>query len=379
MDGWKSELSHLSEIVKHFKIEGEIQQITPYGSGHINQTFKILTRDAQSPNYLLQKINTHVFKDPISLQNNITHITAHLQKKTSNLREIYNSFASPTLIFCKNGKSYHKKNHSDPLRQDYWRLYEFIDGSYYYDIPQNLTQVFEAGKLFGTFELHLSDLSPQNISVTIPNFHNLAYRIKNLKIILRDDPFNRKKNVLEEISFIRSNYTKLNKIHQAIADGNIPLRITHNDTKFNNVLFNNKDEAISIVDLDTVMPGRTLFDYGDAIRSLVNTIPEDFADPSQLEVDLESLEAFSRGFLPEINKLLNSEEKSLFHLSPLVMGFMLGIRFLTDYLDGDRYFSTTYPLQNYDRARVQFKLVEKMQNNIKTIQEICKKYVASDK
>ncbi|MHA1612846.1 MAG: phosphotransferase enzyme family protein [Promethearchaeota archaeon] len=372
----------IPEIFDQFAVPERFQEAISYGSGHINKSYKILTKGERkhrdrkhgnrSTNYLLQKINHRVFENPHQLQANIHAITSHLTKK------IVNSLANPnrqtvlSVIPTKSGENLvcwdkHYDNLKDP---GYWRLYEFIDDSRYFDIPQNRKQVHQAGIIFGKFERDVEDFPLASLHETIPKFHNLAHKYTLFQNSLVVNFQNRRKNCLSEIQFVQKHLDAMLSINRAADEGRIPYRVTHNDTKFNNVLFDQNDNAICIVDMDTIMPGLTLFDYGDALRSLTNTAPEDTTNLDEVNLDLTRLEVFSQGFLSQTCSLLNSTEQSLLPQAGATMSFMLGLRFFTDYLNGDNYFAISRPQQNLDRARVQFKMMKNFQESEGLIREI---------
>ena len=362
----------ISEIFNQFAVPERFQGALPYGSGHINKSYKILTQGDRTPNYLLQKINHYVFKNPHLLQENIHAITSHLHKKMENSHGGTTPQAVLSVIPTKSGENlvYRDDNSGDSKNSEYWRLYEFIEGSRYFDIPQTPKQVYQAGVMFGKFQLDVEDFPIANLHHTIPKFHNLSHKYAQFQTSLATNFQNRRENCFPEIQFVQKHLHAMLSINRAAEEGRIPYRVTHNDTKFNNVLFDLCDNAICIVDMDTVMPGLTLFDYGDAIRSLTNTAPEDCPDIEKVALDLGSLEAFSQGFLSKTASLFNSTERTLLSQAGATMSYMLGLRFFTDYLNGDKYFAISCPQHNLDRARVQFQMMRNFQESEGIIREI---------
>ncbi|MHA1671986.1 MAG: phosphotransferase enzyme family protein [Promethearchaeota archaeon] len=377
-------MSHLPpeipEIFNQFAVPERFQDALGYGSGHINKSYKIITQGDGTPNYLLQKINHHVFKNPHHLQANIHAITSHLDQKLKNSPAKTNHQTVLSVIPTKSGDKlvYRDKDSYNLSSPEYWRLYQFIEGSRYFDIPQNRKQVHQAGIMFGGFQRDVEDFPIAHLHDTIPKFHNLTHKYALFQTSLGVNFQNRRKNCLPEIQFVQDNLHAMLSINQAAEKGRIPYRVTHNDTKFNNILFDQHDNAICIVDLDTIMPGLTLFDYGDAIRSLTNTAPEDTTDIEKVTLDLTRLEAFSQGFLSKTSSLLNSTERDLLPQAGATMSYMLGLRFFTDYLNGDNYFAISKPQQNLDRARVQFKMMLNFQEAEGFIREIQQTLFESD-
>jgi thiamine kinase-like enzyme len=239
-----------------------------------------------------------------------------------------------------------------------------------YDVVENETIAYQGGKAFGRFISELADLPANKLSATIPDFHNLETRMDKFHNSLIADLVNRKKDIPEEIRFVNERAEQMLKIPFLLKQGNLPMRITHNDTKFNNILFDENNKAICIVDLDTVMPGSVLFDFGDAIRTGANTVCEDEKDLDKVDVNLNIYQAYTRGFIKETQESLTPEEISNLAFSARFMTYIIGLRFLTDFIDGDPYFRTNYPEHNLVRAKVQFKLLEAMEKNAEAMDKI---------
>ncbi len=366
----------IPEIFNQFAVPERLQGALSYGSGHINKSYKILTRGDRTPNYLLQKINHRVFENPRQLQENIHAITSHLAQKLKNSPAKINHQTVLSVIPTRSGDNlvYRDKDSYNLSSPEFWRLYKFIEGSRYFDIPQNRKQVHQAGIVFGNFQRDVEDFPIDRLHDTIPKFHNLSHKFAQFQASLEVNFQNRRKNCLPEIQFVQKHLNAMLSINRAAEEGRIPYRVTHNDTKFNNVLFDQHDNAICIVDMDTVMPGLTLFDYGDAIRSLTNTAPEDTTNIEDVNLDLTRLEAFSQGFLSKTSSLLNSTERDLLPQAGATLSYMLGLRFFTDYLNGDKYFAISKPQQNLDRARVQFKMMVNFKKSEGFIREIQQPY-----
>jgi hypothetical protein len=239
-----------------------------------------------------------------------------------------------------------------------------------YDVVENTKIAYEGGKAFGIFMSLLADLPADTLTETIPDFHNMEKRLETFYSSLKNDPAGRVKNIPAEIDFIRSRAEQMLSIPALIKSGELAMRITHNDTKFNNILFDETEHAMSIVDLDTVMPGSILFDFGDAIRTGANTAIEDEKDLSKVDINLPIYEAYTQGFVKSTRHTLTEVEIENLAFSARFMTFIIGLRFLTDFVDGDPYFRTLYPEHNLDRAKVQFRLVEQMELNADKMHEI---------
>ena len=237
----------------------------------------------------------------------------------------------------------------------------FIEDSKSYDVVPNEQIALEGGKAYGKFIKILSDFPANDLKETIPQFHDIDFRLRNFENVIDTDIAGRVKETQTEIDFIRQRASQMYQILQLGIAGKIPLRVTHNDTKINNVLFNPEDKAIAVIDLDTVMPGYVHYDFGDAIRTFTNTANEDEADLSKVSINMAYFKAFARGFLSETREILSPDEKNHLAFSALLMTYIIGLRFLTDYLNGDTYFKTAYPEHNLVRARNQFKLLENME------------------
>ena len=332
--------------------------INTYGNGHINDTY--ITK--AHPRYVIQRINHKVFTDPVGVMDNFAAVTDFLQKKIAAeggdpTRETLN------LVLTKGGK-----NHVE-VDGNYFRAYRLVDQSYCYDLPETADLFCEAGKTFGHFQKLLQDFPADTLKETIPNFHNPPDRYRKLRIAIENDVMGRRRDVEDEIAFVEARVNKLSAITDAIREGTVPLRVTHNDTKINNVLFDEKSgKGLCVIDLDTVMPGSLLYDFGDAIRAGATTGAEDEKNLSKVTFRLDFYRAFREGFLSELGDCMTEKEVELLPLSAELITLECGMRFLTDHLEGDTYFRIRRPGQNLDRARTQFKLVadmEKMEDEMR--------------
>lgn len=357
-----SNITPIDEIMKAFRIE---LNISPYGDGHINDTY---VADS-TPRYILQRINTSVFKNPDELMENIVSVTEHLRKKIIAAggnadRETL------TVIRTKDNKPYFASENGSC-----YRVYKFITDTVSLNLPENPEQFENSAKAFGKFQNMLDDFDASKLHETIPNFHHTPKRIEALKTALANDAAGRKAEVQE----IYDEYMKFEEIcctiQNGLDSGDIPLRVTHNDTKLNNVLFDkDSGEGICVIDLDTVMPGSLLFDYGDSLRFGASTAVEDEADLDKVNFDLEYFESYTKGFLSELGSKITKSEIELLPLSALILTFECGIRFLTDYLDGDTYFKIHYDNQNFVRAKNQLKLCQDIFSKLDKMTDIVKKY-----
>jgi len=350
-------------IVSHFSIEGEYLGFEKDITGHINDSYIIRTTAAGHPGYFLQWINNYIFRDIEGLMNNISAVTSHLAAKLSENDAL--AFKVLEIIPCTDGKKYYRD-----AEGQYWRLYTYFSGTHVYDVVENTQIAYEGGKAFGKFMSLLADLPAARLTETIPDFHNIEKRLGNFYHSLATDPANRVKDISAEINFVKQRAEQMLSIPSLIKAGRLPLRITHNDTKFNNILFDSHNQAVCIVDLDTVMPGSILFDFGDAIRTGANTAIEDEKDLTKVDINLPIYEAYTHGFIKSTRHTLTEVEMNNLAFSARFMTFIIGLRFLTDFVDGDPYFRTLYPEHNLDRAKVQFRLIEAMERNAERMHSI---------
>jgi Ser/Thr protein kinase RdoA (MazF antagonist) len=270
-----------------------------------------------------------------------------------------------TLVPAKNNQMYFKDTEGN-----FWRIFYFIERSIRYDLVRTQQQANEGGRAFGQFQRWLSDFNPGILKETIPYFHNIEKRYNKFINVIAADPTGRVKEVESEIEFVMERINTMETILRNGEAGKIPLRITHNDTKFNNVLFDEKDKAICVIDLDTVMPGYLAYDFGDSIRTIVNTAAEDEKELQKIDVNLQFFKAFTSGFLKETTGLLSKEEIELLPMGALLLPYIMGLRFLTDYVEGDVYYKIHSPGHNLQRARAQFQLLRKLEAIYPALEEI---------
>lgn len=339
---------NIYDLLAKFDLKTEVKgvKVSPYGGGHINSTFLV----ESDPKYILQKINTHVFPHPVELMNNIELVTEHLAKKLSEAGEDV-SKGTYSVVKAKDGKNFVE------TEDGFYRVITFID-AVSHDNASDPMELYRAARTYGKFQKMLSDFSAEQLFEVIPLFHHTPNRMKNLEKAIAENKSGRLDRVKADVEFALSMKDRVSEIVDGIADGSVPLRVTHNDTKLNNFLFDKENgECVCLVDLDTVMPGSLLYDYGDALRVGASSAAEDETDLSKVNFCIEPFEQFTRGLLEALGSDMTERERALLPYSQLLMTFEVGIRFLTDYLDGDVYFKTAYPEHNIDRARNQFKLV----------------------
>lgn len=353
------------QILDQFEIKGDPVKIEPYGTGHINDTYRVINSNTKYPDYLLQKINNQIFKDIPGLMDNIKRVTEHLRNKLAGIPGSEPEREALSLIPTKPGSwFYHETNNG------YWRLYHFIKNHRAYDIVENSAQAFEGGRMFGKFMALLSDIPGGALNETIPGFHDINKRLETFYQTLESDPKKRANKTKPEIDFVGSRRTEMGRILRLGQDGKIPERITHNDTKFNNVLLDQNDKGLCVIDLDTVMTGYVHYDFGDAIRTSANSAAEDEKDLSKVKMDINLFEGYAKGFLKETKNELSGTEVDNLAFSAKLMPFIIGLRFLTDYIDGDNYFKTNYPDHNLVRARTQFRLIESAEEQFSRMEDI---------
>lgn len=360
-----------NEVVSNLSFEGGFIEAKPYGFGHINDTFAAYFRkpDGKMHRYILQRINHYVFKNPEKLMENIEGITRYLRAK------IIESGGNPeretlNLIPSREGKSYYKSSAGD-----YWRGYIFIENAQTYQVVENPGHFYNAGKAFGKFQSLLSGYPAEKLHETIPDFHNTKKRFEAFIEAVERDVANRAAEAEREIEFVEKRAGEAPILVNLLEEKKLPLRVTHNDTKFNNVMIDDRTgEGICVIDLDTVMPGLSLYDFGDSIRSGANPAAEDERDLSRVWMELELFEHFTRGFLEYARDFLTRIELEYLPFSAKIMTFECGIRFLTDYLNGDTYYKIHHRGHNLDRARTQFKMVEDMESKFDRMMHIVAKY-----
>jgi len=371
MERAKHSVEQLREVFGAFLVRGDFLEAVAYGSGHINDTYRVTVSLAGAPvHYLLQRINHAIFKQPDLVMANILRVTEHLRAKAAGLADA--TRRTLTVVPGRDGQ---------PVVRDadgnWWRLYVFIEGARTFDLIESEGQAFEAARAFARFQNQLADLPSPRLHETIPAFHNTLKRLEALDAAAAADACGRRAEVVAELAFVEERRVQCGRLlarHQA---GEIPERITHNDTKINNVMLDDTSgEGICVIDLDTVMPGLALYDFGDMVRSATAAAREDERDLSKVGSRIGMFEALARGYLAGADFLLPAELEELVFAGRLIT-LTIGIRFLTDYLSGDVYFRTHRSGQNLDRCRVQFQMVRSMEAQSaqmeRIVREVCRK------
>ncbi len=354
---------NLKEIIGKFDVT---DGATPYGKGHINDTY---LSNANDPRFILQRINNNVFKRPQDVMENIVRVTAHLKKK------IEEEGGDPKRETLNVIRTYDGEPFYVTPKGDYFRMYEFIEGAQTYEIVEEPVHFYNAAKAFAKFQQRLADFPAELLHETIPSFHDTTVRFQQLKDAIAHDRAGRLKDVQAEVEFALAREQDTKVIVDAIAEGTVPLRVTHNDTKYNNIMIDDETGlGICVIDLDTVMPGSLLYDYGDSLRFGTNPADEDEKDLSKVYCDLNLFEQFTKGYMEELKDVMTPREKELMPFAAKLMTYECGIRFLADYLNGDTYFKVKRPEHNLDRCRTQFKLVKDMEEKEELMKEIVKKY-----
>lgn len=348
-----------------FKLSGNIQSSIPFGSGHINDTFKITTDSSDANLYLLQRINHHIFSDIEALMGNIETVCQHLKTKIAHLGESEVLKRTMTIVKTKNDKTYYQDEQGA-----FWRVFYLIPDTRSYDILETPEQAFSGGMAFGQFQKQLSDLDPKALVEILPNFHNVEFRLSNLRKAIEQDPENRVAEVQDLLDYIFAREEKMMRILNMGRAGELPLRITHNDTKFNNVLLDAQDQVQCVIDLDTVMPGFVAYDFGDAIRTIINSAAEDESDLSKITLNIPLFQAFTNGYLSEAKDFLTDAEVESLGYAIHLLPYMQAVRFLTDYIEGDGYYKIAYPDHNLVRTRSQLKLVDELEQHQGILQDI---------
>jgi Ser/Thr protein kinase RdoA (MazF antagonist) len=353
----KHDIKKIKEIAGKFPIYGDFISAAPYGSGHINDTYAVAFNQAgASLRYIFQRINHDIFENPPALMENIKRVTSHQAMKLAGYSD--SSRRTLTVVDTRDGQPYHLDEEGN-----YWRVYPMIEGAQSHDILETPTQAFNAAKAFGGFQKLLVDMPGGRLHETIPHFHDTPKRLAALKEAIEKDSANRAALAKPEIDFVMEREAMASKLLDLHAEGKIPERVTHNDTKLNNVLIDEvTNEGLCVIDLDTVMPGLALYDFGDMVRTGTSPAAEDERDLSKVRARMEMFTALLEGYLAEAHDFLNATEKELLPFSGMLITFEIGIRFLTDFLSGDVYFKTSRPEHNLDRCRTQFKLVESLES-----------------
>jgi len=359
-----------NEIAAAFQCPGKYMGEQPYGSGHINDTYKaFFDEGGREVHYIRQRINHQNFKDIPALMSNIGRVTRHQRARfeADGMKGLDRRVL--TLVPTVDGQDFYQD-----AEGNYWRTYVFVENTVGIDVVENPGQAFEAAKAFGEFQCQLADL-PGRLHETIPNFHHTRWRYDALMEAVEADPFNRAAGVKTDIEFALAREGIVDSILDLLATGELPERVTHNDTKLNNVLIDTvTGKGMCVIDLDTVMPGTVLYDFGDMVRSTTTQAAEDEPDLSKVRMDIDYFEALVDGYLKKAAGFLTSKEKELLPMTGKLVTFNIGLRFLTDFLQGDTYFKTHREGQNIDRCRKQFKMIQSMEDQMDAMQKIVEEY-----
>ena len=354
-------------VAAEFAFGGRILSAAPYGSGHINDTFLTVTEGTEGQRrFILQRINHQVFKQPDLLMENVARVCAHAHAKLSAAGTTDAHRRALRLIPTHQGKAWHVDQAGNR-----WRCYDFIEGATGHDVVRSPAQAESAAKAFGAFQSLLADLPGERLHETIPDFHHTPSRFARFQAALAKDSHGRAAAAGPEIAFALARAGEVSVVVDALRDGSLPERVTHNDTKLNNVLLDDiTQEGVCVIDLDTVMPGSALYDFGDLVRTSTSPAAEDETDLSLVRMQLPMFAALVRGYLASARGFLTPREKELLPFAGKLITFEIGLRFLTDWLEGDTYFKIKRPTHNLDRCRTQFKLVASIEEQLPAMREI---------
>ena len=366
----------IARIGDLFATNGEFLYGEELCNGHINTTYRACyrTEDGTEERYILQRINDYVFKDPVMVMKNVEKVTRHISWKILRRRK---SAAGQTLTLypARGGRNYIML----PEEGGMWRCYNNIEGTHTYDVVENTRQAYQAGFAFGSFQELISDMNPEDLRESIPDFHNTPKRYADLLKSVEADVKGRVANCQAELELLKSWESRYSRITDMLASGELPTRITHNDTKINNVMLDEEtDDAVCVIDLDTVMPGSVLYDFGDMVRTATCMAKEDEEDLSKVRMEMPFFESLAEGYLDAAHNFLTTKEVEFMPFAGWLITTEIGIRFLTDYLDGDLYFRTEKPEHNLIRARNQFKLAQSIDSQLismgKYVRRLMKSY-----
>ena len=360
----------IKSVIKQFQVIGDFVKYETITTGHINNTYLVVVnRNGEDKPYILQRINTYVFKNPVEVMENIASVTEYIRKK---IKDTGVTAKRHVLHYQKTNEG---KYYFEDEEKGFWRCYRYIDNSITFDNPENLKVIMQAGQAFGEFQCYLADYPVETLHIAIPDFHNTNKRFETFKKSIEQNLSGRAIMAQEEIS----EFLKLEDIACELATmqarGDLPTKVTHNDTKCNNVLFDkNTFDHLAVLDLDTVMPGLVAFDFGDAIRFIANTANEDEKNVSKVAFDINKYSAFTEGFIKAVGSTLTTLEKETMAQGAIAMTVECGIRFLTDFIDGDKYFKVAYPEHNLVRCRTQLALAKDMIAHFDKMKYVVKHY-----
>lgn len=357
---------HLQEISRQFQIYGQILHAEPCKIGHINETYTATyDQGGVLVRYIHQRVNQSVFRNPVQVMENVMRVTTHLQHKLHGQGARQMTRRALTVVPTHDGKPYYCDGNGE-----FWRTFVFVERVQSFESVQSPQQAFEAGRAFGEFQALLADLPGERLHETIPDFHNTRKRFETLKRAVSEDHCNRARFAAPEIAFALEQEEWIDTLLNALARGEVPERITHNDTKFNNVMLDwETGRAMCVVDLDTVMPGLVHYDFGDMVRTTTSPTLEDEKDLSKVQMQMPMFEGLARGYVQAAGGILQPAERRYLAFAGKLITFTIGIRFLADYLMGDVYFRVHRPDHNLDRCRTQFRLVESIAQQEEAMQK----------
>ncbi|WP_166333325.1 phosphotransferase enzyme family protein [Sphingobacterium chungjuense] len=363
----KNETDLILSIAAHFQTEGVISHVKRFGSGHINDTFRLDTAEGQTPPYLLQRINRYIFPNVQRLMENMKLVCDHLQRKLKHLSKDEVQRQTLTIIPTTSGKLYYEDKSGDC-----WRMLLLIEDTYSVDVVSVPNQAYAAGRAFGDFQHQLADLDAKKVHVLLPRFHDIDYRLENLSNALVAHPSGRtsEPEVQKLLHAMESRKEGMRRDFNKRIVTVSPMRIIHNDTKFNNLLLGQDGQPQCVIDLDTVMPGYVAFDFGDAIRTIINSGPEDNPDLENITLNMPLFEAYTNGYLQEAGSFLKTAEVESLLYGVYLLPYMQILRFLTDYIEYDPYYKIQYPSHNLVRAQAQFKLLTELEAQRPVLQSI---------
>lgn len=356
-------IENLFEITSKFKCHVDVSTLQSYGTGHINDTYRLKNLVSEEYDYLLQKINHEVFKNVPKLMENMCRVIAHLKKHLLNSGSGNPEKEVMTLVATKEGPYFYQDSNGD-----YWRMCHFLKNTKTYDVVETEQQAYEGGKAFGKFQAMLCDLSPDLMYEVIPDFHHMGKRLEQLAEARAQDAVGRVALVTEELETIDASAGSMSFFQQDEQLLTLPRRVIHYDTKFNNVLLNLEDRAQCVIDLDTVMAGYVAYDFGDAIRTIINRTTEDDKELSNIKLNIPLFKAYTKGYMEEARQFINEWELRSLIKGVLLLPYMQAVRFLTDYINGDRYYKTASADHNLQRTKAQLQLFKELLEHSESIE-----------
>ncbi|TLX71682.1 aminoglycoside phosphotransferase family protein [Labilibacter sediminis] len=357
--------NNIYSIAKCFQLEGSIKSIEPLGEGYINDTFIIVTEGSEFPNYLLQRKNKQIFTDVPAMMDNIEKITSHLKGKINAVGG--NPLKEAMTVIRTNADQLYLIDEEE----EYWTVCLFIEDSVTYEKADTEELAYAGGKGIGKFQRMTSDFK-EKLTDILPGFHNIRYRFEQWDKVLSEDPVGRKKDLRKEIAWIEERRDEMLAFWKLVEEGTIPIRVTHNDTKINNILFDQKGDVLCVIDLDTVLSSTVLNDFGDAIRSYTNTGLEDDVDLGNVSMDMTIFKAYVQGYLSETKSFLTEVEADYLAFSAKYITYEQVLRFLMDYIDGDNYYKIKYREHNIVRTHAQFKLLQSIESQFEEMKFVVK-------